>query len=203
MADEIIVETNWVLDVALHQDEASGTLFEYARAGYAQLFLPSFCVAEAIKAVETKQSFWHSLATRLAETRAVVIRSTTLTPLTEPLEQAEFALAQIGDSAEREFWGTLEQITAVTRLVEPTSETVRLTAQFRDLFNVSPADSTVLATVAEVRRAGLCSRFMSRDAVFEGPGPGGWLEREGIEYYRSAAPVVGPIRQRLERERGG
>jgi len=112
VADEIIVETNWVLDVALHQDEASGTLFEYARAGYAQLFLPSFCVAEAIKAVETKQS-------------------------------------------------------------------LRLTAQFRDLFNVSPADSTVLATVAEVRRAGLCSRFMSRDAVFEGPGPGGWPEREG------------------------
>jgi hypothetical protein len=200
MADEILVETNWILDACFHQDDASEALLDYAGAGHVAILLPSFCLAEAIKAVETKTAVWDSLAIRLRDTRADVSRSRTLAPFAENLQQAEFALAGMADAAEREFWDVLGRIVTVARLVEPTKEGVALTARVRDLFKLSPADSAVLATVSEARRTGVCSSFMSRDGIFGTPGPRGLMEREGIVYHSNAAPIVGPIRQRLERE---
>ena len=80
MTDEVIVETNWILDVTFHEDAASEALFEYAVAEHLLLLLPSFCVAEAIKAVETKRSGWRSLGDRLGETRADSILRTRRMP---------------------------------------------------------------------------------------------------------------------------
>ena len=116
------------------------------------------------------------------------------------LERAQAALVQMSDMAEKEFWEILEEVLRVTRPVPVNPQAVRLTAQLRDMFNLRLADSAVLATVTEARRAGLCSKFMSRDAAFASPGPVSWFEREGIEYLRSADSIVGPIRQRLQRE---
>ena len=201
MADEVIVETNWILDVTLHEDAASETLFEYAVAEHLPLLLQSFCIAEAIKAVETKRSGWRSLGDRLGETRADIVRSRTLSPLAaEPLERAQAALVQTSDMAVKEFWEILEKIVRMVRPIAVSPQNIQLTAQLQDMFNLQLADSAVLATVTEARRTGLCSKFMSRDAAFGSPGPLSWLEREGIEYLRSAEPIVGPIRQRLLRE---
>jgi hypothetical protein len=52
----IVVETNWIVDVALRQDEPSAELFACARDKRVHLYLPVFCIAEATKNVETKQA---------------------------------------------------------------------------------------------------------------------------------------------------
>lgn len=200
MADEVIVETNWILDVALHEDESSETLFTYVVAGHLPLLLPSFCIAESVKSLETKQSGWAAVARKLAEIRGDITRSKTLSPVAiESLERAEFALVQISDVAGSEFWEVLGKIVRVADQVVLSHEGIQLTAQFADMFKLSPADSAVLAAVTEARRQGRCSRFMSKDTAFSNPGPRGWLNREGIEYFSSAAPIVEPIIQRLKR----
>lgn len=201
MADEVIVETNWILDVAFHQDESSETLLKYAVDGHIPLLLPSFCIAESVKAVETKQSGWGSVATKLKGIRSDIARSRTLLPgAVDSLERAEFALVQMSDAAEKEFWEVLEKIIRVADQVVPSPEAIELTAQFADMLSLDPADAAVLAAVTEARRTSRCSKFMSRDSVFGDQGPLGWLKVEGIEYFPSAAPIVGPITQRLKRE---
>jgi predicted nucleic acid-binding protein len=184
VADEVIVETNWILDVAFHQDDSSETLLDYALNGHVPILLPSFCIAEAVKAVETKQSGLDSVARNIANVRNDIVRSKTLAPIAaESLERAEFAVAQISDVAEAEFWQVLEKIVGVAQQVVPTVEAIHLTAQFGDMFNLSPADSAVLAAVTEARRAGRCTKFMTRDGAFRAAGPLGWLTGEGIEYF--------------------
>ena len=44
--DGVAVEANWLLDVALRQDEGSEELLAPAKQGIVQLLLPSICIAE-------------------------------------------------------------------------------------------------------------------------------------------------------------
>ena len=59
--DVVAVETNWVLDVTLHQDEGSEELLTQAEHGVVQLFLPSICIAESIKRFESMRQSWVDL----------------------------------------------------------------------------------------------------------------------------------------------
>ena len=63
------------------------------------------------------------------------------------------------------------------------------------LLDLSPADSTVLATMVTLVRSGRCAAFMSRDkTAFGAPDTAKFMEAEGITYYDSALPIVGPRR---------
>lgn len=195
MIREVAVETNWVLDVALQQDAASEELFKYAREGRIQLFLPSFSVAEAVKALEAKEQRWRDLSTELEKTKREFGRSELSKPLVGDLDPAISALASVQDTVETRFWVTLEDIGRVARIVEPTPETIKLTAQIRDFLKLSPADAAVLATVVSLKSAGVCTTFMSRDKeAFASESTRTYMGTEGVTYYDSASPIVGPLR---------
>ncbi len=58
MPEGLIVETNWLLDVALQRDPGSLAIWTLSEEQNLELFLPSLCIAEAVKAFESQRRIW-------------------------------------------------------------------------------------------------------------------------------------------------
>lgn len=195
--DIVAVETTWVLDVALHQDEGSEELLAQAERGIVQLFLPSICVAESIKRFESIRQSWIELERSIKKVSREIMRSVHLRFAEARLEPATDALIEASGVAEREFWQRLEHVTRTTTLIEPQPETLTLTADIRTFLDLEPADASVLATVVTARRNGTCRKFISRDTDFQTDGVRAYMNHEGLEYLDSAYPIVGPLRAEM------
>jgi predicted nucleic acid-binding protein len=195
--DVVAVETNWLIDVALHQDEGSEELLAQAEHGIVQLLLPSICIAESIKRFESIQQDWVRLEQDIRKTLREIMRSQHLPFAEGRLTPATEALTEVSGAAETEFWRVLERVTRVTRLIEPQAETVALTADIRTFLNLQPADAFVLATIVTARRADICRKFMSRDSDFLADEVSAYLRAQGVEFFESAYPIVGPLRQHM------
>lgn len=164
--DILAVKTNWILDVALHQEEASDVLLAQTEQDLIQLLLPSFCIAESIKTFDEIREKWTALEQAIKAATREILRSPQLAFSGARLLGATDALAEVSDATESEFWRVIERITRATTLLEPTPEVVVLTAEIRTLLELDAADASVLATVVAARRADRCRKFMSRDQDF-------------------------------------
>jgi predicted nucleic acid-binding protein len=190
----VIVETNWVLDVALRQDESAEALLALAREARITILLPSFCVTESIKALESKVAEWDRVAKVVDGIRADVERSTVLGPSVASLGTVVADLRRAADLGERELWSTLREVVIITQnIAPPTSETIRLTAETRESLRLSVSDSVVLATVMEVAATGTCKRFLSRDRGFDRVIVRELFERQGIEFHRDGRAIVARV----------
>lgn len=198
--DVVAVETNWVLDVALHQDQGSEELLLQAQHGIVQLLLPSICIAESIKRFESIRQSWTDLERNTRKITREMMRSPQLHFVEERLASAADALTEASDVAEREFWRVLEVVTQVTRLIEPQPSTVALTAEIRTFLKLEPADASVLATVLTARRAEMCRKFISRDTDFQPDDVLAYMRNETLDYFDSVYPIVGPLRQFMPAE---
>ena len=196
--DAVAVETNWVLDVTLHQDQGSEELLRQAELGLVRVFLPSFCVAESIKRFEAIRQEWNDLQQALKKAAREILRSPHLAFADERLRGSVEILAEASDVAEGEFWGALERVVRTARLLTPGPETVALTAELRDFLGLEPADAAVLAEIVLARRSDTCRRFMSRDVDFQAAPIARFMADEGIEYLDSPFPIVGPLRSRVK-----
>jgi hypothetical protein len=132
--DVVAVETNWILDVSLHQDQGSEELLQQAERGLVQLLVPSFCIAESIKRFESIRQGWSDLQEGTKRARREILRSAHLRFADERLMGAVSALAETSDTAEREFWRLLERIARATRLLVPGPDAVTLTADLRNFW---------------------------------------------------------------------
>lgn len=195
--DVLAVESNWILDIALHQDEASERLLAQAQQGLVELLLPSFCIAESIKRFGAIRQKWTELEQQIKTTTREIRRSPPLSFSVERLVSATDALAEVADVAESEFWRVIEQITRATVLLEATTEVVVLTAEVRTLLELDAADAAVLATVVTARRADRCRKFMSRDRDFRSEAVLTYMAGEALEFFDSPNPIVGPLRSRM------
>lgn len=189
----VVVETNWVLDVTLHQNEASEDLLRFARAGHVELLLPSFCIAEAVKNFESKQNRWKTLEDAISREKEEALRGELLQFVDGPLTVAANTLAELADQAETEFWDRLAEITGVAKVVEPTPAVIHRTMEIRQLLGLDPADAAVLATVVEMRLQGIADVFVSRDTDFGDEPVRAYIADQNITYHGSALPITGPL----------
>ena len=73
--DVVAVETNWILDVTLHQDQGSEELLQQAELGLVDVLVPSFCVAESVKRFEAIRQEWSDLQGALKKAAREILRS--------------------------------------------------------------------------------------------------------------------------------
>jgi predicted nucleic acid-binding protein len=192
-----IVETNWILDVALERNADSIRLLHLAQVGTLELLLPAFCLTETVKALENMQSHWREAENALLSHTADIERSKTLGTYAVALGAAQKALAELKDQAEARVWSTLPLIVEATRSLPLTREIIELTADIRDQLKHTPADSAVLATVIVTNRQEK-TPFMSRDErAFGGRRRKGkrqatekYLEQEGVVFFDSATELL-------------
>lgn len=195
--DAVAVETNWLLDIALHQDAGSEELLAQASRGIVAIYVPSICIAESIKRFEAMRRAWAELEREIKKTRRETERSRHLFCAEQRLVAATEALAEVSDVAEAEFWSVLENVMRVTKLIGPDVGIVGLTAEIRTFLKLEPVDASVLATVVAARRAGLIHKFVSRDNDFGAAEVLAYLGEEGVQFFDSAYPIVGPLRQHM------
>ena len=185
----VIVETNWILDIALGQHEASIALLDLARRDQVQLFLPILCLTEAIKAFEGKRVVWRDLANRLVAIAADLGRNAQLEEFVTGVRGAATLMVETGDTLEEWLWETLEEARRVASPLGMDGDTLSRARQIRSLLGLSPADSAVLSTIVGAR--GTCSDFISRDRrAFDTDESRSYLREMGITYYADAAHFI-------------
>jgi len=163
MAEGLMVETNWLLDVALQQDDGSTRIWDQAQAGRIDLFVPAFCLAEAVKVFEAWKQRWRSLDQLLREEVVQASRSPLLLASAASLSQACRDLEVIADTAESRLWELLDLVSRRATLLELRGDALTRFRSIRTNLRLSPADALVLASVCIAHEDGTCSRFMSRD----------------------------------------
>lgn len=108
--------------MALQQDEVSLELFHQARAGRVRLFLPTFCLAEATKNVEARQSeLRRVLKDQIPRLSRELARSPATRQACAPLDQSMAALASAHDAMTAEFWPVLAAIVATVTPLQMTT----------------------------------------------------------------------------------
>jgi predicted nucleic acid-binding protein len=187
LPSQVAVETNWIIDVALQRDAGSQRMWNLAQEGRLTILVPSVCLAESVKALETQFRVWRSLAGELQRIAAEARRSDLLAALTTPLVAAQTALVDLEDTAEAQFWETLEQISRRVHLLEPGAAIISKVSTVRELLNLSPADALVLATLTESPAHSGIGNFISRDKrAFDTPQLRLYLANFGITYHPDA-----------------
>jgi predicted nucleic acid-binding protein len=185
----VVVETNWILDVALGQHEPSTSLLDLARRDEVQLFLPVICLTEAIKAFESKRGQWRDLANRLTATAADLGRNTQLDALVDSVRTASTLMVETADSLEQQLWETLEEARRIASPLGMDADTLSRAREIRNLLGLSPADAAVLSTVVGARDT--CDEFISRDRrAFDTDESRSYLRGVGITYYADAAHFI-------------
>lgn len=191
----LVVETNWVVDLALRRNDTSLAIWDAATHNELTLFLPAICVAESVKRLERLQSGWYSLADQLEREANEIRRYSALADSTKAFDGTRDELARLADQTEKRFWATLEEVSQRAQLLDVGYDTIRLAHSIRDFLNLSPADAAVLATVVSAKEQDLCSRFFSRDKKAFGKPPAFEFMREkGILYYSDPAHCLHSIR---------
>jgi predicted nucleic acid-binding protein len=184
MPEGVIVETNWLFDIALQRDPGSQTIWQLAQAGRLDLYLPALCVTESIKAFELQHRGWGQLMSQITGTLSDLRRSAVFMSQVSVLSGAHDALDEVRDRAEAELWDSLDQICDRAALLDLNRATVLLARSLRDLLALDPADALILAAVEEASNAAKCSRFMSRDSVFNAEAVRAYMASRRIEFFR-------------------
>jgi predicted nucleic acid-binding protein len=194
LTETVIVETNWVIDVALGRDTGSETLWRLANTGEALLLLPSLCLAEAVKVLESQQRTWNRVFAELERQANDIRRASAFVEASEQIDHMMLMLASLGDLLEKEFWPKLNEISRRAQLLELSHETIALATDIREFIKLAPADSAVLATAVLARRADMSNLFMSRNKNdFGKEHVLDYLNGEGLEYH----PNPGALAARL------
>jgi predicted nucleic acid-binding protein len=158
--------------------------------------MPTFCIAEATKNVESKQAELRRIrADQLPRLKHELSRSPATRHACSQIDELILALAGAHDAITTAFWPSLREIVRVVNLLHPRPDTIDLTAEIYDALKLSPADSSVLASVIVASRDGICRAFMSRDSDFSQPAVREHMAAAGLTFFDSALPIVGPLRR--------
>lgn len=171
-----ILETNWIIDVALRQHEGSLLLWQLAQRDEIALFIPSPCFAETLKVLESWRQQWRRLIQIAGDFEG---------------EDARLRQAELQDRIEIALWAALEASADKATILEVTKRVIRGAREVRDLLNLSPADAIVLASAADAADRGICRVLMSRDKnAFGRQDVRAWMEARSILYYDDAVTLI-------------
>jgi predicted nucleic acid-binding protein len=145
----VYVETNFVLQLALRQEEADAadTILERAKQGIIKLVLPAFSLSEP----------YSTLTYRALERRAIynsLMRQLALLSRSEPHQQTAAVLQQL-----LAMWRGLERreidllhsaitdMMSASRTIQTELGDIQRSANYRSLYDLSPQDGIILAAI--------------------------------------------------------
>jgi predicted nucleic acid-binding protein len=191
MTESLVVETNWLVDVALERDVGSVHIWRLMVEEHLAIFVPAFALAEAIKRIEFERRRWNDLVGRVENAGRDLARSGVFSAQAESLSAAASELAAASNGAERQLWQTLDLATEHAELIELQRSTLLLARELHDRFRLEPGDAAVLASVVQARLSGQCDRFMSRDSAFAKADVADYLANQGVVFYRDPMRFLG------------
>ncbi|MDQ3706558.1 MAG: PIN domain-containing protein [Chloroflexota bacterium] len=145
----VYVETNFVLQLALRQEEANAAdaILERAQSDSIKLVLPAFSLSEPYSTLTYRSLERRSIYNSLDQQLTLLRRS-------EPHRQTALALQQLlsmwGDLETRETdWlhSAIVEILMVGRAIQVELEDIQQSALYRKLYDLSPQDAIILSVI--------------------------------------------------------
>jgi predicted nucleic acid-binding protein len=170
----VFVETNFVIEVALEQQEASSceTLLELAEQGTIHLLLPAYCFIEPHETLTRRHLEREALRSRVSNELTQLARST---PLAERVAASQEVVKLLIDSAEYEtkrIEQVKQRVWTVGAVLPLDLGVLRSAADCQSKFDLSPQDAVVYASIRSrlERDHDFPSCFVSRNpADFDDP----------------------------------
>lgn len=201
----VFVETNFVIEVALEQQEASAciTLLELAESGTIRLFIPAYSLIEPHETLGRRHLERAALRSRVTSELAQLARST---PLADRVAASQEIVNLLADSAEYET-RRIEEVKArlctAAEVLPVTLEVVRNAATYQNTLDLSPQDAVVYASIRaylEIDHAAT-SCFISRNPRdFADPAVRADLATVKCRYFASFEAASQFIRHNLPHE---
>ena len=145
----VYVESNFVLEIALGQEEAPSAeaILELAENGHVELVCPGFALSEPFATVTHRDRERVRLSKSLAEMLRQLQRS-------KPHEQVVYNLQPVPktlvDIASKEFnllQSTVKRLLAVCKVIELSSAIYEQAIVYQFMFGLSPQDSIIYASI--------------------------------------------------------
>lgn len=145
----IYVETNFVMELALFQEEHAqcrGLLDLAAGTTSAQLALPAFSIGEAYEAFERKRRNRRRLHRELLEEMGQLGRSQDYAERAAELREATAFLVRSGEEQKRRLDATLEEVLEAARILPLEAETFQTAVGYQRTLGLGPQDALVFAS---------------------------------------------------------
>lgn len=165
----VYVETNFVLELALLQEEADSCeqILRLAEHGHVRLVLPAFSLAEPFGAVDRRRSARNQAAEELKPPLRELRRTAPYRPHVEVIEPTLDVLLKRSSYDERDRLNdTWQRIAAIAEVVPLDADVLAAAALLRERFPLSPQDAVVYASVRShlERERPALSCFLTRNA---------------------------------------
>lgn len=162
----VCVETNWIIDVAFGRDEKGSTrMMDLAQQQKLILYLPSFCISEAVKVLEDHRTDWRKFRRRLVDEQRRLTNLPRIPFDVDLLARLGADLGQLIDDATGRFWSALEDVSRQVHFVEIDEGIITGSRIIMESLKLSAGDAMVLATARTLARRGKCNVLMSKNRV--------------------------------------
>jgi len=193
----VYVESNFVLEIALGQEESASAerVLDFARNRNVELVVPTFALCEPFGTITQRGRDGLRLSRTLADHLRQLLRSEPHRSELQAFESVPETLTRVHGNEMRLLESTLRELLSLARTVELTKEVFEEALEFGSRFGLSPQDAVIYASVlSDLRkRPATPSRsiFVSRNYKdFEDPDIQRQLNRFKCRYVSSYAEAA-------------
>ena len=197
----IYVESNFILEIALGQEESryAGELLSEAEAGSIALAFPSFAISEPFATITQRERRRRTVIASMTKLLNDLDRSTPHRYIAKSLNPVIDQLSSVYQSEVTHLESTVNRLLSVGRSIELDSEIYRAALDNESRYGLSPQDAIIYASIVRdlatsVRTHRSC--FMSRNFNdFGGPDIRAELASYGCRYEGSYEAGVALVRK--------
>ena len=198
----VYVETNFVLELALRQEqwESCQEILELSRDGHCRLTIPALALAEPYGAILRKKKVRDRLGRELRDHLSDIARSEPSRHLKNTFQSLSDGLHATALFEESNLYSVSRDLLSSAVVLPLTQEILDLGLDYRSAFNLAAEDAIMLATVTsharEVRTRGIFVNRNTKD--FDNPDIASVLGSHDCLFVSSFEAGVGMIRQNPE-----
>lgn len=198
----VLVETNFILEIALKQEEAASAraILRLAQQGRAQLAVPAFVIGEALYAMTGKNVERRQLLQSLNRQLGQLQRSHHRRKLTEAGTSVAQALAQVEREDMDRLEQTLRKITSVAQVAALEGAVLNKASVYGQRYGLKSPDAIVYSSVISHLEATHPAQalFITRDGHFDDSGIRRQLSRLNCALVDGFAEGLQEVRNRIQ-----
>ena len=163
----VYVESNFILEVALSQEEASAakSILDLARLGTLELRVPSFALCEPFSTISHRGREGRKLVGTLGETMRQLLRSESYRKQLQEFESVPEALARIYGQEIDLLESTIRELLVTAQVLQLTRDVFEQALEVQRTLGLSPQDAIIYASVLQDLRTNPVAEalFVSRN----------------------------------------
>jgi|GEM_PF-280973 len=162
----VYVESNFVLELALHQEQSSHALalLEMAEIGQIDLRIPAYSLLEPYEAIIRRNNTRKDLSKKMEHEFSQILRNSRYQGQKQATDNVLTLFAQSIQESFTELRGTIERVERSSTIIPLCGKLIQNSLSLQDDRSLSPQDAVVYASVFDdvEREQASCSDFLGR-----------------------------------------